>query len=215
MTNKRLYEEFLKKIHLDMSHEQTLFVPIIGGGQIIAEDGTLKTELAGYMKDRYANDLGVRVDVLSPDFYLLSYELGLREALPECYDWKKMASDLASLKRGETVTFQDPSGCKIQKRNIGPLDIILFEGIYSCFTQFLRDMSDLVIGVYGSGKDNLGREMIRAGPPYNNGRGYSPEEIIETFLSTQFTVRKDYFSREIRKADWILDESQKRIFMRK
>jgi len=89
VSDKRLYEEFLKKIHLDMPHEQTLFVPIIGGGQIIAEDGTLKTELAGYMKDRYANDLGVRVDVLSPDFYLLSYELGLREALPECYDWKK------------------------------------------------------------------------------------------------------------------------------
>ena len=214
---QQLAREILSR-HSDRPQE-CLLVCVIGGGQIVGKDGTLKTRLAEVLcQELEKASPELKIAKFSTDAYLYPFEFfgtKLRGVAPNQYNWERLIADIRHLKKDKgEVTIQEYVHGEAIERQIGPhLDVLIFEGICSALAPDVKGMADICIGVI----EETNQEYLKKEVERLTKQGYTEGEVLNTFAQTQFTVRQDIFARELReKADFVLrlDEDPPKMYSR-
>ena|GEM_PF-3297327 len=115
---------------------RTTIVSICGSGAIG------KSSFSRLLKKNIEIELGIRVDILPTDSYMLSRADRIEKDLigfdPESNDLKQFYQDVKDLLKGKVVTvkpYSHKTGEHEKEIEIKPSDVIILEGIYSFFPQ--------------------------------------------------------------------------------
>lgn len=126
---------------------------------------------------------------------------------PDAFDWELLRYHLEVLKRGEAVQCPVYNFSKSQREpdkteTIGPAKIVLFEGIFSLFSQEIRDMLDLKCFLQVDADIRFTRRLHRD----VHERGRSLESVISQYYDTVRPMYQKFLDPQRQFADFIIGE---------
>ena len=126
---------------------------------------------------------------------------------PEAFDWELLIYHLETLKRGEAIqspvyNFQKSQREIDQTERIGPAKVVLFEGIFSLFSQEIRQILDIKCFLQVDADIRFTRRLHRD----VHERGRSLESVISQYYETVRPMYQKYLDPQRQHADFIIGE---------
>lgn len=125
---------------------------------------------------------------------------------PQAFDWHLLHQHIGQLKNGETIQapiydFTTNSRTK-QTQEIGPCQLVLFEGIFSLFDKNIRQMLDIKCFLHVDSDIRFTRRLHRD----VNERGRSLESVIAQYYDTVRPMYQKYLEPQKQFADFTVGE---------
>lgn len=179
---------------------------------IAGGSGSGKTTFAKKIMQRFANN---EVALLHMDSYYLPAQpktnLGSSGKPnfdhPDAFDWELLTYHLETLKSGQAVQspvydFQKSQRNTDQTVKIGPAKVILFEGIFSLFSQEIREILDIKCFLQVDADIRFTRRLHRD----VHERGRSLESVIDQYYETVRPMYQKFLDPQRQYADFIIGE---------
>ncbi len=156
---------------------------LIGGGSSSGKSYLTKKVIEEVGEDQITH---LTLDDYYKDQSMMSEEERLKVNYdhPRAFDWKLMREQVASLKKGETISkplydfVERTRSSKIE--TIQPKNLIVIEGIMALVDKELRQMGDLRVFISASAERRFLRRLIRD----SEERGRPYEGIVKQYFST-------------------------------
>ncbi len=126
---------------------------------------------------------------------------------PEAFDWELLTFHLQTLKNGEIIQspvydFQKSQRDTNQSLKIGPAKVVLFEGIFSLFSQEIRQILDIKCFLQVDADIRFTRRLHRD----VHERGRSLESVIDQYYETVRPMYQKFLDPQRQYADFIIGE---------
>lgn len=126
---------------------------------------------------------------------------------PEAFDWELLTFHLESLKNGQDIqcpvyNFQKSQRDASKSEKIGPAKVVLFEGIFSLFSQEIRQILDIKCFLQVEADIRFTRRLHRD----VHERGRSLESVIDQYYETVRPMYQKFLDPQRQYADFIIGE---------
>lgn len=177
---------------------------------IAGGSGSGKTTFAKKVLNRVPNTIGV---LHMDSYYLPSQPKTNRTKTgkpnfdhPDAFDWNLLRTHINTLKNGGRIKAPiydfSTSGRTEETEDIGPANVVLFEGIFTLFDQDIRDMLDIKCFLHVDSDIRFTRRLHRDVKE----RGRSLESVIEQYYETVRPMYEKYLAPQKQYADFITGE---------
>lgn len=173
---------------------------------------------SGSGKTTFANKLlgftPNNICILHMDSYYLPKQPGVKNTKhsrpnydhPDAFDWKLLIKDLKRLKEGKKIeapVYDFTTSTRTNKtRPLGPVKIVLFEGIFTLYQREIRDMLDIKCYLYVDSDIRFIRRLYRD----VKDRGRTLESVIKQYYETVRPMYQKYLAPQRQYADFIVGE---------
>jgi len=126
---------------------------------------------------------------------------------PEAFDWELLTFHLETLKNGQAIespvyNFQKSQRETTETETIGPAKVVLFEGIFSLFSQEIRQILDIKCFLQVDADIRFTRRLHRD----VHERGRSLESVIGQYYETVRPMYQKFLDPQRQYADFIIGE---------
>ena len=126
---------------------------------------------------------------------------------PDAFDWELLTFHLETLKNGHHVespvyNFQKSQRDSSETETIGPAKVVIFEGIFSLFSQEIRQILDIKCFLQVDADIRFTRRLHRD----VHERGRSLESVIDQYYETVRPMYQKFLDPQRQYADFIIGE---------